>query len=114
MNRLKELRKNKGLLQKDIAKHLNIAVSTYSYWESGRYDIDNENLKKLADFFNVSLDYLLCRTNLNYDNTNAINELPNTITMIDKNSGKLTMTVSEEEMQALITLIKAFNKSKKN
>lgn len=109
MNRLKELRKSKGLLQKDIAKFLNIAVSTYSYWEVGKYDIDNENLKKLADYYNVSIDYLLGRNNIN-----AIADLPNTITMIDKTSGKLTMTVSDDEMQALIALLEAFKKNKKN
>lgn len=60
-NRLKLLRKERGLLQKDIAEHLNIAVSTYSYWENGKFEPDQESLSKLADFFGVSADYLLGR-----------------------------------------------------
>ncbi len=60
-NRLKLLRKERGLLQKDVAEHLNIAVSTYSYWENGKFEPDQESLSKLADFFGVSADYLLGR-----------------------------------------------------
>lgn len=60
-NRLKELREQRGLYQKDIASYLNIAVSTYSYWEKGTYEPDQAVLSKLADYFNVSVDYLLGR-----------------------------------------------------
>jgi len=59
MIRLKELRNAKGLYQKDIANELNIAISTYSYWEQGKIEPDNTTLKKLADYFGVSVDYLL-------------------------------------------------------
>lgn len=62
MTRLKELRKERGLLQKDIANYLQIAVSTYSYWEQGTYEPDNQSLNKLAEYFDVSVDYLLGRT----------------------------------------------------
>ena len=60
-NRLRLLRKERGLLQRDIAKYLNIAVSTYSYWEKGTYEPDQNSLTKLADFYNVTVDYILCR-----------------------------------------------------
>ena len=60
-NRLRELREAKKLYQKDMARFLNVAVSTYSYWEKGTYEPDQEVLSKLADFFNVSVDYLLGR-----------------------------------------------------
>ncbi len=59
MTRLKELRKEKGLLQKDVAEKFEVATSTYSYWEQGKFEPDSETLKKLADFFGVSVDYLL-------------------------------------------------------
>ena len=50
MNRLSQLRKEKNLLQKDIANFLGVAISTYSYWEKGLHDPDNETLKKLATY----------------------------------------------------------------
>ncbi|SHH73526.1 helix-turn-helix domain-containing protein [Sporanaerobacter acetigenes] len=61
--RLKELREEKNLLQKDLAKHLNISTSAYGYYEQGKRNPDTETIEKLADFFNVSTDYLLGRTN---------------------------------------------------
>lgn len=64
-NHLKLLRKERGLLQKDVAEHLNIAISTYSYWENGKFEPDQESLSKLADFFGVSADYLLGREEKN-------------------------------------------------
>lgn len=59
MNRLKELRKERGLLQKEVADYLEISRATYSFWETGRYEIDFKNLKKLAEFYNVTIDYIL-------------------------------------------------------
>ncbi|MCL2151742.1 MAG: helix-turn-helix domain-containing protein [Oscillospiraceae bacterium] len=60
MNRIKELRKQKKITQKELAKHLQIADSTLSYWEMGKYEPDNESLKKLSKFFLVPIDYILC------------------------------------------------------
>jgi transcriptional regulator with XRE-family HTH domain len=58
--RLKKLRGN--MTQEDIAKFLGISRARYSHYENGRSEPDNETLKKLADFFNVTTDYLLGRT----------------------------------------------------
>ena len=63
LRRLKGLREEKNLNQSDIAKILNISQRTYSYYENGR-DIPILLLIKLADFYNVSIDYLLNRTNI--------------------------------------------------
>ena len=60
MNRIKELRKQKKMTQKELAKHLQIADSTLSYWEQGRYEPDIEALKQLSSFFHVSIDHILC------------------------------------------------------
>lgn len=61
MKALKELRKEKKILQKDVAKELNIKNTTYSNWEVGVSEPDIQSLKKLADFFGVSIDYLVGR-----------------------------------------------------
>jgi transcriptional regulator with XRE-family HTH domain len=47
--------------QTDLAKHLNIAQSTLSGWETEKFDIDRENIFRLANFFQVTTDYLLGR-----------------------------------------------------
>ena len=62
MNRLKELRNKHGLTQVEFAKRINSAQSTVANWESGARDIDTDTLHKLADFFGVTTDYILRRT----------------------------------------------------
>lgn len=62
MNRLKELREDKDLYQKDVAKILNMSQTGYSQYETETNDIPTEILKKLADYYNTSIDYLLYRT----------------------------------------------------
>lgn len=62
MNRLRELREDKDLFQKDIAKLLNMSQTGYSQYENETNDIPTEILKKLADYYDTSIDYLLYRT----------------------------------------------------
>lgn len=59
--RLIELRRKKGLLQRDVADQLHIDRSTYSYYERGKTNPPLDILIKLADYFGVSLDYLAGR-----------------------------------------------------
>ena len=61
--RLKDLRNDKVLLQKDIADMLGITQTVYSRYERGFQAIPIEHLLRLADFYNVSTDYMLGRTN---------------------------------------------------
>ncbi len=59
MNRLRQLRKEKGLYQIDIAKILGITSQSVSLYEADKRDMSIDTIIKLADFFNVSTDYLL-------------------------------------------------------
>ena len=59
MNRLKELRKEKKLSQKEIAKEMSISEKTLSRWENGESQIKPEKAQQLADCFGVSVGYLL-------------------------------------------------------
>ena len=59
MNRIRELRKQRDMTQKELARHLQVADSTLSYWEMGKYEPDNEALLKLSKFFQVPIDYIL-------------------------------------------------------
>lgn len=62
MNRLKELRKDKDLYQKDIADYLKIDQSNYSKYELEKVNIPIVYLRLLADYYNTSIDYILYRT----------------------------------------------------
>ena len=56
--KLRELRKNNNLTQEEIGKILNMTQSTYQTYENNRALPNLENLIKLADYYNVSLDYI--------------------------------------------------------
>ena len=60
--RLKELRKEKGDTQKEIAALLGIAERNYRRYEAGDVDPTASNATVLADYFNVSIDYLFGRS----------------------------------------------------
>ena len=62
-NRLRDLREDRDLKQKDLAQLLKIHQTTYSDYELGQLNIPIPVLHALADFYQVSIDYLLCRTN---------------------------------------------------
>ena len=64
MNRLKELREDKDLLQSDIAKILNVSQVAYSYYEIGKRQLPIDLLKKLAIYYQTSTDYLLGLTDV--------------------------------------------------
>ena len=63
MERLKELRKDRGLKQSDLAAHFKVDRTTFTKYETGDREPDFKMLHALADFFDVSTDYLLGRTN---------------------------------------------------
>lgn len=61
--RLKELRKKKGISQLKLAMDLSMNQNTISRYETEERQADYKTLIKIADYFNVSIDYLLERTN---------------------------------------------------
>ena len=61
-NRIRDLREDRDLKQRDMADFLQVHQTTYSDYELGRLNIPVPTLHKLADFYGVSVDYLLCRT----------------------------------------------------
>ena len=64
MNRLRELRIEKDLLQSDIAKIINKSDRAVGFYETGERDMSTETLSILADFFDVSIDYLLGKSDI--------------------------------------------------
>ncbi len=61
-NRLRDLREDSDLFQKNIADLLNCSQVCYSYYENGMRDIPTQVLITLSDYYNVSIDYILCQT----------------------------------------------------
>lgn len=62
--RLKELRKKRGISQLKLAMDLNMNQNSISRYETGEREADYATLIRFADYFNVSIDYLLERTNI--------------------------------------------------
>ena len=63
-NRIRDLREDKDLKQKEVAEYLQIHQTTYSDYELGKLNVPVAVLHKLADFYGVSVDYLIGRTNI--------------------------------------------------
>jgi len=57
--RLKQLRQENGVSQKEIAEYLNIKQNTYSQYETSKRELPIDFLIKLAKYYNVSTDYIL-------------------------------------------------------
>ena len=62
-NRVRDLREDSDKTQKELAQYLKIHQTTYSDYELGQLNSPVPVLHKLADFYGVSIDYLLGRTN---------------------------------------------------
>ena len=96
MNRLKELRIKKGVLQSDVAEYIGVNNSTYAYYERGTHNPTPETLCKLADFFGVTVDELLGRTPQLFDDARI--ERPEILELFEK--------LSLSEQQQVIGYIK--------
>lgn len=61
--RLKELRVEKGATQREVADFIGCSSLVYSRYEREEREPDIDTLCRLADFFGVTVDYIVCRTN---------------------------------------------------
>ncbi|HGS9013679.1 TPA: helix-turn-helix domain-containing protein [Clostridioides difficile] len=80
-NRLKDLRTEKRITGEEFGKILNVTKVAVSNWESDRRFPDQNTLKKIADYFDVSIDYLLGRSNIRYIADNKKNVTTNNTTL---------------------------------
>lgn len=93
--RLKELRKRTpSLTQLDMAKKLGIAKTTYASYEQGKRTPDIETQNKIADFFDVSLDYLHGRDQKNIFSANQMTV-----------AAHIDDEVTEEQMEDILNYI---------
>lgn len=76
MNRIRELREDRDLRQIDVANSTGIDQKTLSNYETGKTNPDSFAIIKLAEYFNVSTDYLLGISDYNFfDFQNVLNEI---------------------------------------
>ena len=61
MNRIKELRKAKNMKQVELANAISVSQAALSGYETGKYEPDFDTLQRIAEFFHVSIDYILGR-----------------------------------------------------
>lgn len=94
MNRLKILREEKELLQSDIGKILGVTSNAIGYYENGKRDIPTEYVIKLAEYFNVSTDYLLGKSDIR--NPEELKNIP-----FANNGGLNTDGLDEEDLKEL-------------
>lgn len=87
-NRIRDLRENMDLRQIDVSKATGIDQKTLSNYETGKTNPDSYSIIKLADFFQVSTDYLLGYSDLSIksdkDITNVLNNIEKEITEIKR------------------------------
>lgn len=106
-NVLKTLRLRDNLTQEDLSKLLLISKSAISMYENGNREPDFETLEKIADFFNVDMNYLLGRTNrTTHIVTNKKQYEPNyddIQSLIARNGKKLTIEQKQDIIRTLLS-----------
>ncbi len=81
LEKIKKLRKDRGLTQEELAEKLNLSRQAIAKWESGQSYPEVETLLKLSNFFRVTIDFLVknedeqCKTNNLYESINFNNEM---------------------------------------
>lgn len=88
--RLAQLREELGLTRKEVAEKLNIDQTTYGKYELSKRQPDYDTLQKIASFYNVSVDYLLGRTNVRNSNNNTDEDFPDDVKVLMRSVSKLT------------------------
>lgn len=102
--RIKSLRQKKGLTQVELGKILNVTDLAVTKWESDASLPNTITLIKIADYFNVSIDYLLCRTDIHKEKVYKLDIDSNNINVeIHKN---YPYNLSPEEVEILINQLK--------
>ena len=107
--RLKELRIEKGMNQKELADRLGYKQNTISQWENGKRFMDTETLRIVADFFEVSSDYLLGMSDLRDGSSSNKKEPINTDGLSDNKKALITFaeTVPEDKAAMILQVMKS-------
>ena len=94
-NRLKELRKEKGLTQTDLAELLEVTKLTISNWENGKHEIKADKANEIANLFNVPVSYLLGYDDNDFEKQIRIDTLNDIINHLHKTHISLFKTTNK-------------------
>lgn len=106
-NRLKNLRSEKRITGEEFGKVLNVTKVAVSNWESDRRFPDQDTLKNIADYFDVSIDYLLCRSNLRNTINDEVSKTNTTFDIIENSE-------ANEKVKELMKKIYSLNDDDRN
>lgn len=95
-DRLRSLRIKKKITQGEAAKRMGIVRSTYSNYEAGNREPDHETLKKFADYFEVSTDYLLGNDDINKE---AVKNIIEAYDLLSESKQKIVLDLIESLLQ---------------
>lgn len=109
MNRIKELRKANNKTQRDIANLTGYGQTLVSKWENFEREPDNSTLKKIANYFNVSVDYLIG----NEQELKKVGIQP-TYTATQQKILNLISDMSEEDLHDIEIFIRGYKSGKQN
>lgn len=113
MMRLGQIRKEKGISQQKLADFLQVSRSAVAMWERGASEPDIETLSRLSAFFEVSLDYLLARTDKkNYSLLDGL-DIPKELLEVSlafQNGGIESLT--QEEIDKIVEIVKIMRGNK--
>lgn len=107
MNRLRNLRLEKNESLEVVAKYLNVTIQTISNYETGKREMNPDTLLKLSKYYNVSIDYLLGKSNIRNPE-----ELQNV--KFANSNGLDTEGLDKEDLEELQRQIEYMKKLKKN
>lgn len=100
--RLKELRQRKKVSQSELGSFLSLDKSTISLYESGKREPDFETIKKIADFFNVSTDYLLGKDTPTNQQKDPVEENWPEVLQVLRRSGKKPTAQERKKIAKII------------
>lgn len=124
MNRLKALRKEKGLTQKELAKKLGVHYRTLQNWETDKAEIKQDKVQIIADFFGISVAHFLGYTDnpKQYDDEEVVTQHDGTVWAYSEKRDKdrdfqtfvnclkeLQVVISDKEVKSIFNLIQSMN-----
>lgn len=107
MNKFKELRKAKNLTQVEFAEKMNVDQSTVSKWEKDKAIPDIQTLYQLANFFNVSVDYILGKDNNPPSSQPEPPQKENTVRIIGRGGVVKEYKVTDRERKLFEAMLEA-------